>query len=83
MLRAISFQKDPAYLSSFLKNSIVPRYADNLSRLLCLVYDHGLMQRPPNEILSPSRVTSEEDTPLKSRKDLSSSKQAESVEEVQ
>ncbi|XP_028416504.1 treslin-like [Dendronephthya gigantea] len=82
MLRAISFQKDPAYLSSFLKKSIIPRYAGNLSSLLCLVYDHGLMQRPPNEILSPSQVTSDEETPLKSRKDLSSSKKAESVEEM-
>jgi hypothetical protein len=46
------------------------------------VYD-GLMQRPPKEILSPSQVTSEEDTPLKSRKTLSSSKKAKSVEEAQ
>ncbi len=83
VLRALSFQKDPVYLNSFLKNNIIPRYANNLSSLLCLVYD-GLMQRPPKEILSPSQVTSEEDTPLKYRKEaLSSSKKAKSVEEAQ
>ena len=81
VLRMISFKKDPAYLNTFLKNSIIPRYAGNLSSLLRQLYD-GLMQRPPKEIRSPSQVTSEEDTPLKSRLRLSSSKKAKSVEEA-
>ena len=82
ILRAISFQKDPAYLSTFLKKTIIPRYSSNLSSLLRQIYD-GLMQRPPKEILSPSQVTSEEETPLKSRKPLSSSKKVKSIEEAQ
>jgi hypothetical protein len=66
----------------FLKESVLPRYAGNLSALLRQVYD-GLMQRPPKEILSPSQVMSEEDTPLKSRLPHSSSKKCKSVEEAQ
>ncbi|XP_001628252.2 treslin [Nematostella vectensis] len=63
MLRAISFAKDPGFLREFMHEIILQRYSNDLQKFLCEVYE-GLMQKPPQILLSPSQL-SDDESPLK------------------
>ena len=44
--------------------SHLSRYSHNLSKFLCGVYE-GLMMRPPRELLTPSKLSSDDESPIR------------------
>lgn len=64
LLRALSFMKDPDFLATFLSEEILSRYCHSLPKFLCSVYE-GLMICPPREVLTPSKWSCVDDSPLR------------------
>ncbi|KAK2552850.1 hypothetical protein P5673_026019 [Acropora cervicornis] len=64
LLRAISFMKDLNFLAVFLREVLLTRYCRRLPNFLCSIYE-GLMIRPPKEILTPSKCSAVNESPMR------------------